>query len=128
MKTLQRIVAVGSIAGMVTLTSCTAPYGNPYGFGPGVAGGPQSTRGTVTGALIGAGAGGIIGNQSGRGLEGAAIGGLLGALAGGAIGQSRDQRFYGGAPGFVPQGQFGNQCAPAPVGWGHNPYGFNRGW
>lgn len=132
-KLIRRVVAVGSISGLVTLTSCTAPYGG-YGYGPGIGGGPRATQGTVAGALIGAGAGGIIGNQSGRGLEGAAIGGVLGALAGSAIGQSRDQqRFHGGGWG-QPQGAwgqpapFGNQCAPAPVGWGHDPYGFRPGW
>lgn len=57
--------------------------------------GPSAQRGTVIGALGGAAAGGIIGNQSGRGLEGAAIGAGLGALAGNAIGNSRDQRYYG---------------------------------
>jgi uncharacterized protein YcfJ len=36
--------------------------------------------------------GGIIGSQSGRGLEGAAIGAGLGALGGNLIGGSRDQR------------------------------------
>lgn len=38
--------------------------------------------------------GAIIGNQSGRPLQGAAIGGLLGSLAGTQIGASRDSRYY----------------------------------
>jgi outer membrane lipoprotein SlyB len=42
--------------------------------------------------LGGAAAGGIIGNQSGRGLEGAAIGAGFGALGGNVIGGSNDQR------------------------------------
>lgn len=54
--------------------------------------GPNAQQGSVIGALGGAAAGGIIGNQSGRGLEGAAIGAGLGALAGNAIGNSKDQR------------------------------------
>lgn len=58
------------------------------------ANGPAAQRGTVIGALGGAAAGGIIGNQSGRGLEGAAIGAGLGAMAGNAIGNSNDQRRY----------------------------------
>jgi uncharacterized protein YcfJ len=58
------------------------------------ASGPNAQRGTVIGALGGAAAGGIIGNQSGRGLEGAAVGAGLGALAGNAIGNSQDQRRY----------------------------------
>lgn len=54
--------------------------------------GPNAQTGAVLGALGGAAAGGIIGNQSGRGLEGAAIGAGLGALGGNAIGNARDQR------------------------------------
>ncbi|MFO1482117.1 MAG: glycine zipper domain-containing protein [Verrucomicrobiaceae bacterium] len=54
--------------------------------------GPNAQTGSVVGALAGAGIGGIIGNQSGRGLEGAAIGAGLGALGGNAIGNSRDQQ------------------------------------
>lgn len=54
--------------------------------------GPNARTGTVLGALGGAAAGGIIGNQSGRGLEGAAIGAGLGALGGNVIGGSSDQR------------------------------------
>jgi uncharacterized protein YcfJ len=48
----------------------------------------------VGGALLGAAAGGIIGHQSGRGLEGAALGGVLGALAGGAMQSSRQASYY----------------------------------
>jgi len=54
--------------------------------------GPNAQTGSVIGALAGAGVGGIIGSQSGRGLEGAAIGAGLGALGGNAIGNSRDQQ------------------------------------
>lgn len=54
--------------------------------------GPNAQSGSVLGALGGAAVGGIIGNQSGRGLEGAAIGAGLGALGGNAIGNSRDQQ------------------------------------
>lgn len=56
--------------------------------------GPNAQTGSVIGGLGGAAAGGIIGSQSGRGLEGAAIGAGLGALAGNAIGNSQDQRRY----------------------------------
>jgi hypothetical protein len=59
------------------------------------ASGPNAQRGAVIGGLGGAAVGGIIGNQSGRGLEGAAIGAGLGALGGAAIGNSKDrQRGY----------------------------------
>lgn len=51
---------------------------------------PRARTGTVIGALGGAGVGGIIGSQSGRGLEGAAIGAGLGALGGNLIGGAND--------------------------------------
>lgn len=54
--------------------------------------GPNANMGTALGGLGGAAVGGIIGHQSGRGLEGAAIGGATGAVAGGLIGNSQDQR------------------------------------
>jgi uncharacterized protein YcfJ len=54
--------------------------------------GPNTQTGAVLGGLGGAAVGGIIGNQSGRGLEGAAIGAGLGALGGAAIGNSQDKR------------------------------------
>lgn len=58
------------------------------------ASGPNAQTGTVLGGLGGAAAGGIIGHQSGRGLEGAAIGGALGAVGGNAVGNAQDQRNY----------------------------------
>ncbi len=59
------------------------------------AAGPNAQRGAVMGGLGGAAVGGIIGNQSGRGLEGALIGGAVGAAGGTAIGNSKDrQRGY----------------------------------
>ena len=53
--------------------------------------GPREQSGTVAGGLLGATAGGIIGHQSGRGLEGAAIGGVLGAIGGAIVGSSMDE-------------------------------------
>jgi hypothetical protein len=53
--------------------------------------GPNTQRGAATGALVGAAAGGIIGHQSGRGLEGALIGGAAGGGAGALYGNARDQ-------------------------------------
>jgi outer membrane lipoprotein SlyB len=55
---------------------------------------PNARTGTVIGALGGAGVGGIIGSQSGRGLEGAVIGGGLGALGGNLIGGAQDRNRY----------------------------------
>lgn len=60
------------------------------------ANGPRAQTGTVVGGLTGAAAGGIIGSQSGRGLEGAAIGAGLGAAAGNTLGNAQDQRAYDG--------------------------------
>ena len=58
----------------------------------GISCGPNAQTGAVLGGLGGAAIGGIVGNQSGRGLEGAAIGAGAGALAGGLIGDAQDQR------------------------------------
>ena len=54
--------------------------------------GPATQQGAVIGGLGGAAVGGIIGSQSGRGLEGALIGGALGAAGGAAIGNSKDRQ------------------------------------
>lgn len=79
-------------------------------------GGPNSQTGAVLGGLGGAAVGGIIGNQSGRGLEGAAIGAGLGALGGAAIGDAQDKRNaqYYGNPYY-------RQQPPPPPAYG-NPY------
>ena len=53
--------------------------------------GPATQRGSVTGGITGAALGAIVGNQSGRPLEGAALGGLIGAAAGSALGNANDQ-------------------------------------
>lgn len=79
---MKRLLTVCTLA--LSLVSCAS--------------GPNAQRGTVIGALGGAAAGGIIGSQSGRGLEGAAIGAGLGAVAGNTIGDARDRdnerRYY----------------------------------
>lgn len=54
--------------------------------------GPKQRTGAVCGGLLGAAAGGIIGHQSGRGLEGAAIGGALGAVGGAMVGSDMDKQ------------------------------------
>ncbi len=87
--------------------------------------GPNAQTGTVVGALGGAAVGGIIGNQSGRGLEGAAIGAGLGALGGNAIGNSQDQRnaqYYNQQNGYY--NQQGNGYNRRPSGYYPNgqPY------
>ncbi len=55
----------------------------------------NTKRGAVAGSLLGAAVGGVIGHQSGRGLEGAAIGGAAGALGGGALGSAKDEEESG---------------------------------
>jgi hypothetical protein len=114
MKTsLCHLATVGVLGIALTFTSCVSPYydGGYYG-GPG----PEQQRGTVVGAFGGGAVGGIIGNQSGRGLEGAAIGALLGGLAGSSLGASNDQRFHGNNVGYYGR--------PAPVVYHHVGYGY----
>ena len=77
MKKINLIVVSGLCA--FGLSNCAEPTG------------PNTQRGAVTGGLIGAAAGGIIGHQSGRGLEGAALGGAAGAGAGALYGNAQDQ-------------------------------------
>lgn len=66
------------------------------------AAGPNAQTGAVLGGLGGAAVGGIIGHQSGRGLEGAAIGGALGAVGGGVVGNAQDQRNYNQPRAYYP--------------------------
>lgn len=54
--------------------------------------GPKTKEGAVVGGLMGAAAGGIIGHQKGRGLEGAGIGAAVGAISGALIGSAMDDR------------------------------------
>jgi uncharacterized membrane protein YebE (DUF533 family) len=88
---LIRIQILGALVALTSLSSCAS--------------GPNAQTGAVLGGLGGAALGGIIGHQSGRGLEGAAIGGALGAVGGNAVGNSQDQRngyrqnqYYNGRP------------------------------
>lgn len=77
------LVTLISAAAALSLSNCTAPAG------------PNTQRGAATGGLLGAGAGAIIGHQSGRALEGAAIGAAAGGTAGALYGNARDQEQYG---------------------------------
>ena len=71
--------------------------------------GPEAQSGTVLGGILGATAGGIIGHQSGRGLEGAALGAGIGAYGGNMYGNAQDQRNYA-----YQQRSFYNQYQPPP--------------
>jgi uncharacterized protein YcfJ len=81
MKTI--ILTLTSAAAALALSNCAAPAG------------PNTQRGAVTGGLLGAAAGGVIGHQSGRALEGAAIGAAAGGTAGAVYGNAQDQQQYG---------------------------------
>ncbi|MEN3944053.1 glycine zipper domain-containing protein [Prosthecobacter sp. SYSU 5D2] len=80
---IHHLMALATVGLALTLSSCVSPYA-----------GPHERDGAVIGAVGGGALGAIIGNQSGRPLEGAAIGGALGALAGSSIGASQDRRYY----------------------------------
>ncbi|HSI64187.1 MAG TPA: glycine zipper domain-containing protein [Candidatus Saccharimonadia bacterium] len=82
MKTTQKLLLPLLAAASFSTMSCSS--------------GPNARTGTVIGALGGGALGGIIGHQSGHGLEGAAIGAGLGALGGNVIGGAQDERYYGG--------------------------------
>ncbi|MBC7979335.1 MAG: hypothetical protein H7Y36_02095 [Armatimonadetes bacterium] len=84
MKKLPLVIV--SVISALALSNCAEPVG------------PNTQRGAATGGLIGAGAGAIIGHQSGRTLEGALIGGAAGAGAGALYGNAQDgqnRRNYG---------------------------------
>lgn len=106
-----RLLGVAALGSTLSLTSCVSPYA-----------GPNERNGAVIGAAGGALLGGVIGNQSGRGLEGAAIGGLLGSLAGQQIGQNRDRQFFinRGRGWGAPVGFGGFRPSPA-LAWGRGP-------
>lgn len=118
-------LSAGVLGLALTLSSCVSPYA-----------GPAERDGAVIGAVGGGTLGAIIGNQSGRPLEGAAIGGVLGSLAGASIGASQDDRYYGsryrygyGRPVYYRSGPRYYQrpyYGPRPV-YGYRSYGY-RHW
>lgn len=63
--------------------------------------GEKSKTSAVAGGLLGAVVGGIIGHQSGHGLEGAAIGGVVGAVSGGLIGNQMDKKALAANPNHI---------------------------
>lgn len=134
-----RLVMVGALGIALTFSSCVSPYA-----------GPNERQGAVVGAVGGGLLGAIIGNQSGRPLQGAAIGGLLGSFAGTRIGASRDARyFYGNHRGYYVRRQPVYHRTYTPYRYSRSPYygyggpyrsnhfvssyntpmyGFGRGW
>jgi len=63
--------------------------------------GEKSKTSAVVGGLLGAAVGGIVGHQSGHGLEGAAIGGAAGAISGGLIGNRMDKKALATNPNHI---------------------------
>lgn len=74
---LRRFAACLLAACSLALVSCETP-----------------AQSATAGALGGAAAGAIIGNQSGHAAEGALIGGAAGGLGGYGVGKAREQRRY----------------------------------
>ena len=127
-----RLLRLGlALVGVFGFCSCYTT--SPYSYAP------NTKAGAVGGSLVGAALGGIIGHQSGRGLEGAAIGAGAGALAGGVLGSAQDDanarrprsygytrtaqdtRYYGEPGGYVSRGPVYYErpapvyCEPVPV-------------
>ena len=64
----------------------------------------KTKRGAVAGGALGAVVGGVIGHQSGRGLEGAAIDAGAGAVGGGLLGSAADEQETQQQPQVDPYG------------------------
>ena len=58
-----------------------------------ISGCTSTQKGAALGGLGGAAIGGIIGHQSGHGVEGAAIGAGVGAVTGALVGEQTDTKF-----------------------------------
>lgn len=117
MKT-NRNLTIASMMAAVTLllTGCA---GNPYMTN-------GQTADATGGALLGAVAGAVIGNQTGAGLAGAAIGAGIGGLAGAGMGNQQPPQYqqpyqqpqYQQQPGYYappannPQCPQGYTCVP----------------
>ncbi len=115
MRNTKKLVIGMAAAASVLLVGCESP--SPYRDNV------NTKRGAVGGGLLGAAVGGIIGHQSGRGIEGAAIGAGAGALGGGVIGSSVDeqnarqraaQSYYPPQQQYYPPPQQQRYNAPPP--------------
>ena len=114
MKNLKSLLtATGLSLATILGTSCTSDM---------YSSGPSTQRGSVTGGITGAALGAIVGNQSGRPLEGAAIGGLIGAAAGSTLGNAQDQengyvtptRYYRPSPPVIRHDHHYHTYMPRP--------------
>ena len=79
---MRELGAIGMVAVAVMLGGCE---------NIGTAAQSKSVQGGLLGSALGAGAGAIIGNQTGRAGEGAAIGAGLGALGGALMGNALEE-------------------------------------
>lgn len=78
------ILSITAAVSALTFSNCANPYG------PNAS---NQQRNTATGAIAGAALGGLIGHQSGKGLEGAAIGAAVGGVAGNQVGKRQDAQY-----------------------------------
>ena len=79
---MKNLALLSSAVVLLSLGACSSTE-------PG-AGNVNRNRAATGGAAAGAVLGGIIGHQSGRGLEGAAIGAAAGGIGGSALGAAKD--------------------------------------
>lgn len=68
----------------------------------------KTVQGGLLGSALGAGAGAIIGNQTGRAGEGAAIGAGLGALGGGLMGNAMEEKSRAATNQAIPPASTSN--------------------
>ncbi len=115
-RTIASVAAASMAAVTLLLTGCA---GNPYMTN-------GQTADATGGALLGAVAGAVIGNQTGAGLAGAAIGAGIGGLAGAGMGNQQPPQYqqpyqqpqYQQQPGYYappvnnPQCPQGYTCVP----------------
>ena len=106
MKTNRNLTIASMAAVTLLLTGCA---GNPYMTN-------GQTADATGGALLGALAGAVIGNQTGAGLAGAAIGAGVGGLAGYGVGNQQplqyQQQPYQQQPGYYAPPVNNPQCPP----------------
>ena len=74
--------------------------------------GNGQTADATGGALLGALAGAVIGNQTGSGLAGAAIGAGVGGLAGYGVGNQQPQQYQQPQQGYYAPPANNPQCPP----------------
>ncbi len=105
-RTIASVAAASMAAVTLLLTGCA---GNPYMTN-------GQTADATGGALLGALAGAVIGNQTGVGLAGAAIGAGIGGLAGAGMANQQPPQYqqpgYYAPPVNNPQCPTGYTCVP----------------